>query len=49
MSKYEISYSVKGIRTKEIVSAISVFDAKDLIRMRYVGCNVTFWSFKRIG
>ena len=48
MSQYEVNFSVKGIRTKETISARSSIEAKNLIRARYAGCSVTFWSCTRV-
>lgn len=47
MTPYEVDYSVNGTRTKEIIYAVNAYKAKELIRDRYVGCRITFWSCLR--
>lgn len=48
MHEYELVYSVKGMRTRDVVSAYTMQDAKRLVEARYPGSHVVFWSCRQI-
>jgi len=48
MYKWNIQFTVNGIRTEAIVSATNSIDAKKLIEWQYYGQRVSIFNYTRL-
>lgn len=48
MRKYQVDFSVNGMRSSQIVSADTAMAARRIVEMQYTNCRLVFWGIKEL-
>lgn len=48
LHKYKCTFYVNGVRTEQVVSAVSQIDARKIIEAQYSNCRISQFISKRI-